>query len=293
VTREQRRQWRRYVFGCTGLTHAQRLILLALEGFADYPAGTNARPGVMVLAAMCGLGQRVVKSALDQGRDLKLIEQTARANPKLGRVAVYRLLPAPISRCTSVHVETDFKVHETDFKVHETAFQGARACPNTNPYQSLNTKGGGLPNAGTSPEQPPPPPKPPPPKNLNGEQPSNPPPRYCPAHTPNGTNEPCGACAQARHDYGTWKKTNTERITELKATIRAAINNCEECDEYGRPFNGPSQHCPRHPNFRQLAELAKPAEPAVPDDTTDAERQQKQLMEELVAKLAATKGLPP
>jgi hypothetical protein len=129
VNREERREWRRHVFGHADLTHGQRLVLLALEGFADYPAGTNARPGVVALAEMCGFGERVVKSALKRGRRLKLIEQTARANPKLGLAAVYRLLPAPVSRCTSVHVETDFKVHET-------TFQGAPPCPppiHTNP----------------------------------------------------------------------------------------------------------------------------------------------------------------
>jgi hypothetical protein len=91
MNREQHRRWRRYVFGCTDLTVAQRLVLLALETYADFPEGTNARPGEERLAEDCRLTKRAVDAALSQGRQLKLIEQTARANPKRGRTAVYRL----------------------------------------------------------------------------------------------------------------------------------------------------------------------------------------------------------
>ena len=136
MNREQRRQWRQYVLGCPDLTPAQRVVLLALETFAVYPAGTNARPGVDALAQMCGFGRRVVLSALDAGRRLKLIEPTARANPVRGWVAVYRLLPVPISRCTSVHIEAGFKVHEPAIQGARNAIQGARARTDTNPINT-------------------------------------------------------------------------------------------------------------------------------------------------------------
>jgi hypothetical protein len=137
VNREQRRQWRRYVFGCDGLTLAQRFVLLALETFADFPDGTNARPGRMALAEMCGCGERVVDSALHHGRRLELIEQTERANPKLGRVAVYRLL----STRTSVQVEADFNSHETSFNSHEDVISTrtpARATNRDTPIHNTN-----------------------------------------------------------------------------------------------------------------------------------------------------------
>ena len=129
------------MFGCTELTHAQRLVLLALETFADFPDGTNARPGVAALADICGLGTRVVELAFERGRRLKLIEQTGRANPKRGLAAVYRLLPAPISTRTSVQVETDFNPHETRFNPHESVISTRTSVQPTNKDSpSHNTK---------------------------------------------------------------------------------------------------------------------------------------------------------
>jgi hypothetical protein len=46
MTGAQWHQWTRWVFGSDSLTDAQKLVLLALQTFADCPARTNARPGV-------------------------------------------------------------------------------------------------------------------------------------------------------------------------------------------------------------------------------------------------------
>jgi hypothetical protein len=133
MNREQRRQWRRYVFGCTDLTMAQRVVLLALaDEFADFPAGTNARPGIAALAEICGCGERVVRYALERGCVLKLIDQTDRANPKAGHAATYRLLPRPVSTGTHVPLETDFNRHETDFNRHESVISTGTLVPPTN-----------------------------------------------------------------------------------------------------------------------------------------------------------------
>lgn len=129
MNRDQRLKWRLHVFGRDDLTPAQKLVLLALETFADYPAGTNARPGVAKLAAMCGLKQRAVEYALARGRECGLIEQTSRANPKGHLAAVHRLLPTPVTTRTSVHVEdvsTRTAVHvEPVLNPHQTPVQPA------------------------------------------------------------------------------------------------------------------------------------------------------------------------
>ena len=91
MTPEQRRQWRAEIFTNDALTAAQKLVLLALETFADYRDGTNARPGEATLAAMCGLSPRAVRSALRQGKQLRLIERTGSANSRRGLADVYRL----------------------------------------------------------------------------------------------------------------------------------------------------------------------------------------------------------
>jgi hypothetical protein len=131
----QRREWREYVYGCPGLTLAQRVVLLALADFSDWPDGTNARSGVKRLAALCGFGTSVVEKALNRGRDLKLIHQTARANPKRGHAAVYRLVPVPDSTRTTVRIEEDstrttVRIEE-DFNPYEHKFQPVREAVST------------------------------------------------------------------------------------------------------------------------------------------------------------------
>jgi hypothetical protein len=97
MTPRQRRLWRLYVIARThdDLTDADRLVLVMLAEYTNFKYGTNARPGVAKLAKDCGITPRRVLSAFRRARDLKLIAQTARANPKAGRAAVHRLLPAP------------------------------------------------------------------------------------------------------------------------------------------------------------------------------------------------------
>ncbi|MDP7724392.1 hypothetical protein [Mycobacterium sp. TY814] len=162
MTPAQRRVWRTDVFGHPDLSPAVKLVLLALETYADYPAGTNARPGVKNLTEMCGLKTRIVEEALALGRQLKLIDQTSRANPKAGLAACYCLL----STRATVQVETDstratVRVDtptNTDFNPHESAFLPARnelstrtTVQPTNPeHQSSNTNGLS-PQPGTSP----------------------------------------------------------------------------------------------------------------------------------------------
>lgn len=91
MTPEQRRDWRDYVLGAKALTLAQRIVLLALETFADYADGTNARPGIEGLMRKCGLTERAVETALKRGRELGLIQRTANGFKR--HAAVYRLVP--------------------------------------------------------------------------------------------------------------------------------------------------------------------------------------------------------
>lgn len=122
MKRQERRDWCREVLA-TEMTPAQRLVLLALETFADYADGTNARPGVARLAEMCRLQTRVVEAALHEGRRLGLIEQTGRANPKRGLAACYRLVstradmrPEGDSTRADMHVESGFNPHGKAFQ---------------------------------------------------------------------------------------------------------------------------------------------------------------------------------
>lgn len=163
MTPEQRRAWRRRVFAFANadLRPAQKIVLLALETFADYPAGTNARPGINNLAAMCALDERTARYALKAGERLRLIERTARANPKRSLAAVYRLLPQPVSTgpldpvdevsTGSVDpLEPAFNRIESLFLPDQIDVSTGPLDPPTNPYQPNNHQESALSKSGTS-----------------------------------------------------------------------------------------------------------------------------------------------
>ena len=92
-----RTAWLRQVIGASRehLSAAQKVVLVALSTFADYRDGSNARPGVDLLARLCNLTPNAVGTALGRGRDLGLIERTAPANRGGGKADVYRLIVTP------------------------------------------------------------------------------------------------------------------------------------------------------------------------------------------------------
>ncbi|MBV5244334.1 helix-turn-helix domain-containing protein [Mycolicibacterium sp. PAM1] len=229
MNKQQRREWRAEVLGHSELTPAQKLVLLGLETFADYPEGTNARPGVAVLADRCRLKARAVEAALAQGRRLGLIEQTARANPKAGLAAVYRLLSTRTSvrieadsTRTSVRIEADSTRTtvriEDGFNPHETVFQPAR--------DDISTRTLMQPTNPITPRE-----------NTKGGHDA---PR-CARHRDHPNPPPCHDCKQAR-----------EQIAAEDATwhhdTREAIDRCRDCDQFGRRDD--LTDCPHHDNFR-------------------------------------------
>lgn len=56
-----------------------------------------------------------------------------------------------------------------------------------------------------------------------------PPPRFCSKH-PNGTDAPCGSCADARKAHDAWEAAADAR---QRAAHRATIDGCDWCDERG------------------------------------------------------------
>lgn len=167
MTPEQRREWRKTVFGFANpdLKHAHKVVLLALETFADYPEGTNARPGVDRLAEWCSVNESTVRRAIEAGQQLGLIEQTARANPKRNLAAVYRLLPQIVSTVhastlddiSTVHASTldtpiapTFNRAQSAFLPGRNAVSTVHACTPTNTHQTNNHQGNRLRQSGTS-----------------------------------------------------------------------------------------------------------------------------------------------
>lgn len=234
MTPDQRRAWRREVFAESGLTAAQKLVLLALETFADYQDGTNARPGVAVLAEMCGLGISAVEKALRQGRELGFIEQTLRANPKRGLASTYRLLSTRTDvRTETVSTRTSERVEDT-FNPYESAFQPVREGISTRTYVQptssrtpLHNTEEGLRPPGTSPDAPPPrPPSPQLQQSANSKRPR------CARHAHIADDSkvpPCPDCKRKREEAEEMDKAERELERARRAAEYERIQRCPDC----------------------------------------------------------------
>lgn len=243
------------------LTAAQKVVLLALETFADYPGGTNARPGVDTLASMCGLDERTVRFALKAGQRLNLIEQTARANPKRGFAAVYRLLPPgvstgsedPLESASSGScdpVDTRFNRIGMSFLPDQNVVSTGSQDPPTN-TRPIQDQGERVRKSGRSPDEPrTPAPASPLQQSANGKS-IHPRPR-CARHAhiaDESSVPPCPACRDLRLADEAAQRESAARADTHRAAIREAIDRCPDCDGFGRLDD--LSDCPNHPNFRQ------------------------------------------
>jgi hypothetical protein len=242
VTPEQRRQWVRVVLGHEDLTSAHKVVLMALETYADYRDGTNARPGEVNLARVSGLGVRAVRYALERGQQLGLIERTSAANSRAGLAAVYRLVPQsftgtpvpvnesttgtavpvnnsttgmrvpvkPVTTGTAVHHDRHAQTPRPAQPQHHDRHSGASHLSNTLPTPS-NHQGGyvsrerhlaAVPDLGSPPS-----------------------PR-CPNHQNAPSPVGCGPCGDARIFRRDWE-------TAHAAAKAQAITDCAICDRDG------------------------------------------------------------
>ncbi|QZT60934.1 helix-turn-helix domain-containing protein [Mycolicibacterium austroafricanum] len=260
-------QWCGHVLRHPDLTPAHKLVLLALAQFSDYPQGTNARPGVEVLAEACGLGERVVLYALGAARRLKLIKQTQPANVKRGRAAVYQLLPALATTCTDVHLVDPNQVHAHS---RPGAQNDTNRCTSVHPTDSLPSQDRGVsPESGTALGEPRPSSDDPPPKQSANGQTQTPAaaaasgaPPTAVIHTPAGpvelplplnhwdtqypepaepacskhpvdTGVACHECGRARQRRPAWEAARDQWRRDRDTADGAWINACAECDEDG------------------------------------------------------------
>lgn len=212
--------WTRLVLRAD-LSAAGKTVLLALSTYAHYGNGTGAFPGEELLATDTGLDVRTVRRALTAGRAQALIEQTARANPKGGTAAVYRLtFPRPLDNVSSGHhspVNSASTGHlspvETDHHRTAVSFQPDSGVPPPRPY--TNTNSGVFRDLGTEPSA----------RSTT----TTPPSPFCDAH-PQGTRRPCGACANARVSAAAWQAGHAQAAAadaQYRRERRAACPWCE------------------------------------------------------------------
>ncbi len=250
LTFDNRRQWTRLVLRMPAkdLSAASKTVLLALEGYADYRDGTGAHPGEQNLAEASGVDVRTVRRALATGRTLGLIQQTAPANPKAHKSAVYSLtLPAhaasstghtsPVNNSTTGHTSPVESVDNpvstgqaspVETRHHRTGMQFLPDTPVLPPKPYTNNPGV-LPNWGTSPAQP-----------ITEAHTNRPPSRFCDRH-PQGTRGVCGDCANARTAFNAWQAAAADHDVAISAAHdierrrrRQDIDNCPDCDDFGR-----------------------------------------------------------
>lgn len=70
----------------------------------------------------------------------------------------------------------------------------------------------------------------------------------CPKHIHDENPPSCHGCGEAREAAKAAAKAAEQRDAAERARIRAAIDGCRECDQYGRLDD--LNDCPKHPNFR-------------------------------------------
>jgi hypothetical protein len=99
-----------------------------------------------------------------------------------------------------------------------------------------------------------------PPEISDGKSPGTASGARCPrhAHIANDDHVPnCVACGAARRAAEEREREHEQSRQALRAAIRKAIDDCDDCDEYGRLDTG--GNCPNHTNFRNrhqgIAEL--------------------------------------
>lgn len=237
---ERRRAWNRAVRACQALTAAHKVVVLALADYADYADGTNAHPGQARLAEECALSGRAVCAALAAAQAAGLIEQTAPANVRTGRAAVYRLiLPASITGTqlpvmdpmTGTYVPVDESMTGTYVPV-DNPITGTLTTPSPErtfaPPSKHQQNTGVSPQSGTSPE--------PPPTDTHPRPRS----RFCADH-PRGYAGKCGNCANARTAFEAWQAADDTAAAERAAVDdlerrrrRRLIDRCPDCDDHGR-----------------------------------------------------------
>ncbi|EHB53790.1 hypothetical protein MycrhDRAFT_4253 [Mycolicibacterium rhodesiae JS60] len=79
----------------------------------------------------------------------------------------------------------------------------------------------------------------------------------CARHRDTICPPPCIDCKRVREQRDAERQDAAEWSERERLAIRQAIDACDDCDDYGRPWlaDDPNAHCPRHPNFRQKAAI--------------------------------------
>lgn len=240
---EQRRIWVRLVLRCNDLTPAHKTVLWALETYADYRDGRNARPGEANLTADTGLKPRAVRYALERAQTLGLIERTHAANSRAGRAAVYRLtIPADIGGTTGTPMPVNEPTTGTSVPVNEPTTgtlthhdrhahdsTTGTSVPPTSPAPSPLKHHPLESDWGTSPE-----------RAVAFTHTDRVPSRFCDAH-PRGTRKRCPDCGNARTAYEAWREDQAAADVAIAAAEDRERKDrlrrqsaCLDCDDLGR-----------------------------------------------------------
>ncbi|KHO18650.1 hypothetical protein QQ25_24750 [Mycolicibacterium setense] len=73
----------------------------------------------------------------------------------------------------------------------------------------------------------------------------------CAKHIGTEGTDPCWSCGEARKAYEADCAAEADDESQHRAAIRAAIDDCPRCDDFGRLDD--LTDCPGHANFRRAA----------------------------------------
>jgi hypothetical protein len=211
--------------------------LIAIAEKADTQSRQASVRWDHIRAGLYGASKRTAERAVQDLRDAKIVDlvQAGYKNMHQARAPRYVIRPL-VDADTQVSVSTDLD--------HDTQVSASKVQIPTNRDLDTDKTGVGSRHPGvvldvylT--------------EFLDG---GTPPPRFCPAHMPDGTTLPCVPCGHYRERHETWNTDREDRRQALRGAIRRSIDKCKDCTDAGRLDD--LSDCPKHPNFRRFPQFA-------------------------------------
>jgi Helix-turn-helix domain len=208
------RDFRRSLRGA-GLTPTERMVAVELSEYSGIGKAI-VWPAIATLAADCGVGRSTVKRALNRLQSKGFTAAIGSRAGGRGHATRWQLLLKGVT--SEPLYDTERGSSETERGSSQTV-KGFTGEPRSS--KEVDKEGGARASAAL----------PAPAEISAAEQPE--PDRYCPAHMPRGTVEPCGPCGAAKRIRKAWIEEQAERRRLQAAARRQAIADCNRCNGTG------------------------------------------------------------
>jgi hypothetical protein len=233
-------RWINTVMADARMTEGERFVLVCIAVRYVLNGDDVFRVKQTTIAERCAISDRTVRAALTHAKELAylVVSQQRQRGPGHHRADEHRLtlpeIQADMAGYSASELPEDSSGNTTGLPERNDRITGSKCtelpeaatsvtCENVTPNGFIDGSG-------------------------DGSGPASP---FCPDHQPHGTTENCPACGRARVAFQADELARKEAEKTARAAIRAAIDNCNDCDAYGRLDD--QSDCPKHPNHRQAA----------------------------------------